>query len=193
LEAFLNAVQTAQAPERFSQKFLQDLEFTSSNDRLFIGLLKGLGFIEESGTPKQRYYDFLDQTQSREVLAQAIREGYDDLFRINKDAHKLSEDEVKNKLKTLTRGEKSDNVLGWMAKTFKALCDYASWKNSSKVADTSAAEPVEGTIEEPEVLKNDSGRSAPLSLHYNIQIHLPATRDAAGYNAIFKALRDHLL
>jgi Family of unknown function (DUF5343) len=104
LEAFLNALQTAQAPERFTNKFLQDLEFSSSNDRLFIGLLKGLGFIDESGAPQQRYFDFLDQTQARQVLAQAIREAYDDVFRINKDAQDVSEAEIKNKLKTLTKG-----------------------------------------------------------------------------------------
>ena len=105
LEAFLNALQTAQAPERFTNKFLQDLEFSTSNDRLFLGLLKGLGFIDESGAPQQRYFDFLDQTQARTVPAQSIREAYDDLFRINKDAQTLSEEEIKNKLKTLTRGK----------------------------------------------------------------------------------------
>ncbi len=127
IEPLFNAILGAQAPERFSQKFLQDLEFTSSNDRLFIGLLKALGFIDDSGTTKQRYFDFLDQTRSRQILADAIREAYDDLFRVNKEAYKLSEEEIKNKLKTLTRGEKSDNVVGLMAKTFKALCDYAVW------------------------------------------------------------------
>ena len=30
-------------------------------------------------------------------------------------------------------------------------------------------------------------------LHYNIQIHLPATKDVEVYNAIFKSLREHLL
>jgi hypothetical protein len=29
-------------------------------------------------------------------------------------------------------------------------------------------------------------------LHYNIQIHLPATKDVEVYNAIFKSLKEHL-
>lgn len=29
-------------------------------------------------------------------------------------------------------------------------------------------------------------------LHYNIPIHLPATKDVEVYNAIFKSLREHL-
>ena len=193
LEAFLNALQTAQAPERFTTKFLQDLEFSSSNDRLFIGLLKGLGFIDESGAPQQRYFDFLDQTQARQVLAQAIREAYDDLFRINKDAHTLSEEEIKNKLKTLTRGEKSDKVVGLMAKTFKALSDYADWSKPSK-APSEPESKVE-TVTPKEITKPrvEVPPHKTVGLHYDIQIHLPATRDSAVYDAIFKSLKDHLL
>lgn len=193
LEAFLNALQTAQAPERFTTKFLQDLEFSSSNDRLFIGLLKGLGFIDESGAPQQRYFDFLDQTQAKTVLAQAIREAYDDLFRINKDAQTLSEEEVKNKLRTLTRGEKSDKVVGLMAKTFRTLCDYADWNQSLKPAleFESKEQPATSTKDLPPVSK--ASLPEELALHYNIQIHLPATRDSAVYDAIFRSLRDHLV
>jgi hypothetical protein len=96
LNSFFNAIISAQAPERFSQKFLQQLEFTSSNDRLFIGVLKALQFIDENGVPMQRYYDFLDQSQSRIVLAEAIREAYSDLFALNKHANAMTVDEIIN-------------------------------------------------------------------------------------------------
>jgi hypothetical protein len=201
LEAFLNAVKTAQAPERMTTKFLTDLDFTSSNDRLFIGVFKALGFITESGEPTNRYFEFLDQSQSGRVLAQGIREAYDDLFRVNKEAYKLDENDVKNKLKTLTRGEKSENVVGLMAKTFVALSALADWSK--------AETPVEQVATAHEASGNAAGRpgSAPITagvarsdtrltamgLHYNIQIHLPASRDSAVYDAIFKSLKDHLL
>ena len=32
-----------------------------------------------------------------------------------------------------------------------------------------------------------------MGLHYNIQIDLPATRDSAIYDAIFKSLKEHIL
>ena len=54
LEAFLNALKTAKAPDRVTNKFLRSLEFSSSNDRLFIGLLKSLGLTDESGLPTKR-------------------------------------------------------------------------------------------------------------------------------------------
>ena len=64
LSSILNAIKTAQAPEKFNHKFLASLEFSSSNDRLIIGVLKALGLLADDGKPTQRYYDFLDQTQS---------------------------------------------------------------------------------------------------------------------------------
>ena len=35
--------------------------------------------------------------------------------------------------------------------------------------------------------------ASKVGLHYNIQIHLPATKDVEVYNAIFKSLKDHLI
>jgi hypothetical protein len=200
LEAFLNAVKTAQAPDRMSTRFLSDLEFTSSNDRLFITLFKALGLIGESGEPTNRYFEFLDHSQSGRVLAQGIREAYDDLFRINREAYRLDETDVKNKLRTLTRGEKSENVIGLMAKTFVALCALADWTKSeasSEVSPTPEPETVPALDLDAGLKAAASGkrdaRSPPVGLHYNIQIHLPASRDTAVYDAIFKSLKEHLL
>jgi Family of unknown function (DUF5343) len=74
LAAILNAIQGAKAPSKFTQRFLQSLEFKSPNDRLIIGVLKALKFLSDDGTPTQRYFAFLDQTQSARVLAEGIRE-----------------------------------------------------------------------------------------------------------------------
>jgi len=202
LDTFLNALKTAKAPDRVNNKFLQNLEFSSSNDRLFIGLLKSLGFTDDAGVPAKRYFDFLDQTQSARILADAIREAYSDLFAVNLKANELSVEDVKNKFRTLTQGQNSENVLGWMAKTFKALADLADWSGSAQVAQSldqtgvareddlvkqSTAKPVE------EQHRESSARLKLKELHYNIQIVLPETRDVAVFDAIFESLRKHLL
>ncbi|MBN8628579.1 MAG: DUF5343 domain-containing protein, partial [Planctomycetes bacterium] len=109
-EAFFNAIQGAKAPERFTTTFLKNLDFGSSNDRLYIGLLKGLGFLDDNGAPTDRYFQFLDHSQSRRILADAIQTAYDDLFTLNRNAQTLSIDEVKGKFKSLTQGQKSENV-----------------------------------------------------------------------------------
>src|SRR5437879_5226011 len=89
IPAYFDAILDAQPPERFSIKFLENLGFTSTNDRLFIGILKDLGFLNADGTPLQRYYEFMDRSQARVVLADAIREAFSDLFAINTKANEL--------------------------------------------------------------------------------------------------------
>jgi hypothetical protein len=193
LESFLNALRSAKAPERFTNKFLANLEFSSSNDRLFIRVLKGLGFLDDSGTPTQRYYQFLDQTQSGRVLADALREAYGELFALNTKAQNMSVEEVKNKLKTLTLGQKSDKVLSLMANTFRALADLADW-DAPAIAAAPDLEPLANSQPAEPATLSESGlaKSGNLQLHYNIQVHLPESRDPAVYDAIFQALRKHL-
>ncbi len=187
---------SAKAPERFTSTFLKQLDYSSSNDRLFIGLLKALGLLDETGVPTKRYYEFLDQGQSGKILADAIREAYEHLFAVNKRANEMTVEEVKNKLRTLTQGQKSDNVLGLMATTFKALTELADWQAPAPipVLEIPAAMPT-GEAEEVRPKPESSAERAtikPLQLHYNIQIHLPESRDPAVFDAIFQALRKHL-
>ena len=194
LSAVINSVISAKAPERFTNKFLENLNFKSSNDRLYVGLFKALGLIDESSIPTSRYFEFIDQTQTYKVLAIGIEEAYEDLFNLRKDAQNLTLDEVKNKLKTLTQGQKSEKVLGLMANTFKSLCDLADWSSGKKIEEISHDDKLgkeeRASSDEP-ISKPKS--SSGMSLNYNIQIHLPETTNMAVYDAIFQSLKKHLM
>lgn len=53
-------------------------------------------------------------------------------------------------------------------------------------------------IEPPKPKEDAPGKDSPKSgyqiqLRHNIEIHLPATKDIEVYNAIFKALKEHLV
>lgn len=198
-DAIMNSILAARAPERFTNKFLEDLGFKSSNDRLIMGVLKNLGFLNETGEPTQRYYNFLDQTQSKRILADGIQEAYEDLFNIRRDAQNMSQEEVKNKLKTLTQGQKGEKVVELMAKTFKTLCDYAEWsepesvvkKKEPEIASENIAEVAQvatGNVAIPIETKQNT-----LGLCYNIQIHLPETTNMVVYDAIFQSIKKHLM
>ena len=193
LSAVINSVISAKAPERFTNKFLENLNFKSSNDRLYVGLFKTLGLIDESGVPTSRYFEFIDQTQTYRILAIGIEEAYEDLFNLRKDAQNLTLDEVKNKLKTLTQGQKSDKVLGLMANTFKSLCDLADWSSERAISEETSIEredkKQEIKFEEPVA----RSKMSDMSLNYNIQIHLPETTNMAVYDAIFQSLKKHLM
>ncbi len=196
LEPVINAILTAKAPDRFTYKFLEDLGFKSSNDRLYINLFKALGLLDESGSPTERYYRFLDQSIYKEVLAEGIREAYEDLFNININAQTLSTGDVKNKLKTLTQGQKTEKVISFMAMTFSALCSIADWTIKEKeTKDLNVA--VKGEVKSQEVKSieekiTSNPKKEKLELHYDIQIHLPETRDEAVYDAIFSSMKKHL-
>lgn len=199
VESIFNSIIGAKAPERFTTKFLEDLGFKSSTDRLFIGMLKALGFLDEGGQPTQRYYEFLDQSQSKRIVAMGIEEAYEDLFNLNRNAQNMSNDDVKNKLKTLTQGQKSDRVIEQMAMTFRSLCSYADWSiHEEKRTDTNNVKENINHDENMSVLISNIGKAEKLNdskmnLHYNIQIHLPETTNMAVYDAIFQSLKRHLL
>jgi len=193
VSAILDAIRAGQAPEKFTQIHLKNLGFASSSDRLIIPVLRVLGFLNDDGSPTQRYFDFLDQTQSGRVLATALRESYDDLFRINKKAYEWSQTDLVNKLRTLTEGKYSDSVLSKMAMTFATLAELAEWRAVEVPAKPEEAAPkVEVHRETPSA---GSGRVPvdALRLTYTIVIQLPSSRDQSVYDAIFKSLKEHLL
>lgn len=189
LQSIINSLIGAKAPERFTNKFLEDLGFKSTNDRLYINVFKGLGLLDESGVPTQRYHRFLDQSETGKVLAEAIQDAYEDLFALRKDAYNLSTEEVRGKFKTLTQGQKTDNVLALMANTFKALCEVADWSTPKVREKKNNKEEITISNEAGAEIKEKQG----MNLHYNIQIHLPETTNMAVYDAIFQSLKKHLM
>lgn len=185
------AIRSAQAPPRFTQKFLEGLGFTSTNDRLIINMLKALGFLSDTGEPLPRYHEYLDATQSKRVLAEGVRHAYSDLFQINVNANTMSRTDVKNKMKTLSQGQYSDSVLDKMASTFKALAALGDFS----VAATETEEQASGgTTQDEQRSGDDSGQGPRIKgLVYNINLHLPESRDPAVYDALFRSLRQHVL
>ena len=203
IPAYFDAMLDAQAPERFSVKFIENLGFTSTNDRLFIGILKDLGFLNRDGAPQARYFEFLDRSRSKVVVADGVRDAFADLFAINTRANEMSPEEVKNKLRTLFAGKKTDLVIDRIAKTFKALCEYGDFSTAASLKDTppnpthtippgSTTPSKEKSTLSSDEHKPQPGKISVSALQYHMNIVLPDTRDQAVYDAIFKSLREHL-
>jgi hypothetical protein len=200
--AYFDSIQGAEAPERFSVKFLEELEFTSTNDRTFIGILKELGFLDTNNVPTKRYFEYLDKDIAPKVLADGIKEMFSDLFAVKKDAYKMTQAEAYNKLRTLYAGKKNDNLVKLIATNFVALCKLADFESKSDLSKTEEKEVLTNEEKENERINENHeiatqkiglGKKINLdSLQYHINIVLPETRDQAIYDAIFKSLRDHL-
>jgi hypothetical protein len=180
-----------QAPDKLTRQYLKDLGFTSTNFHAVIPLLKTLGFLAPDGSPTTRYHAYRDHSQSRSVLGQALREAYSDLFTIKSNPTQADRALIEGKFKSAHNT--SERMAQLMASTFYALLALADV--STSLPKPSIESAVEAKIETPP----PSQHNQPLpilhrpTLHYNIQIHLPATKDVEVFNAIFKSLREHLL
>jgi hypothetical protein len=190
-------VRDGQAPERVNNLLLKDWGFTSTNDRAFIPLLKALGFLTADGVPTQRYHNYRDHSQSKIVLGEAMKEAYGDIFLIKEHPTQSDKGAILGKFKSFHNV--SDNVAGMMAKTFFEVLELSDLKGNKK-QPSQERKPPEVSPPVKTDQKSLNPPAAPIlpesklaGLHYNIQIHLPATKDIEVYNAIFKSLREHLL
>ncbi|WP_217360306.1 DUF5343 domain-containing protein [Ruegeria sp. HKCCA5463] len=203
---FFGKLREGQAPEKFSREFLKDLGFKSSNWHAAIGLLKGLGFLSSDGAPTKKYMEFLDPTRWQIVLAEAVKEAYSDIFVMKREPTSNDVQMIAGKYKSTYN--MSDTASDRAARTFLALLDLCDKDTllgqtqpdvvgSSELEDhpvpETAPSPVPASVQHSSSPAQHATPPAPIGLNYNIQIHLPATKDIEVYNAIFKSLREHII
>lgn len=195
LGEFFSKIRDAQAPDKFTQQNLKDLGYKSNNHRPFIPLMKSLGFLSSDGSPTQRYHEYRNHSKSKEIMGDAIKEAYGDIFLIKSNPTDKDKDLVQGKFKSYHNA--SDNVAKLHTNTFYALLDIADLnhdKTPKVVIETKPEEKVTETKSSREkIIPPPILPASAVGLHYNIQIHLPATKDVEVYNAIFKSLKDHLI
>lgn len=191
IEPILTRIRSAAKPDRFGRETLNTWGFTASNDRAMVAVLKGLGFLTESGAPTEHYDRLRDPNDWRFVLADGVRALYSDLFAIDANMNSASEAEVRGAMLRITG--KDEETVGRYFATFKTLASLAKFdpKPPRQSADRSEAPPAD-----TKTRTSDSAAQHPVSqraeFHYNIQIHLPVTTDISVYNAIFKSLKENL-
>jgi Family of unknown function (DUF5343) len=193
ISEFFQRIKDANAPDIVSQQLIKDWGFASSNDRALIPLLKTLGFLSADGRPTQRYLHYRDNSESTKVMGEALREAYSDIFLIKANPKPSDKDAVQGKFKSVHNA--SDLTSNLMAKTFFALLELADLSQASQQAQRTEQKahphPTEKADALDQVPTDSKVRFA--GLHYNIEIHLPATKDIEVYNSIFKALKEHLI
>ncbi len=192
LSGIMQKIISGTAPERFTNEHLKNIGFSSSNDRAIIPLLKDLGFLTSEGVPTQRYHDFRNTARSKKVMAEALREAYQELFHVNAKPTKADKSAIEGVFKSTHNV--TDRVAELQTMTFYALLELADL--SGDLASNSNIQapqiPVEKARIDTPIENRDKPSSGMLSLRYNIEIHLPATKDIEVYNAIFKSLKENL-
>ena len=197
LEAIMAKVVEGTAPKKFTQAHLKGIGFRSSNDRAVIPLLKDLGFLSPEGAPTARYHAYRDKSRSKEILGEALLDAYPDIFTINENPTHDDRPIIEGKFKSTHNV--SDVVAKRQAMTFFALLKLADLEAARRTSPVPS--PAEDEGPQQEAADPEHTSSAPptppepsaLKLRYNIEVHLPPTKDVEVYNAIFKSLREHLL
>jgi hypothetical protein len=186
LHAIMKKIVDGTAPPKFTVAHLQGLGFKSSNDQGVLPVLKDLKFLTPDGAPTQRYHDYRDPSKSKAVMAEALREAYGDLFHLAEKPSEADRGAIKGKF--LSTHNVSDQIANLQTATFLSLL---------KLADLDAGKPT-SALEKPikkseQEVKPAAAALSGLNLRYNIEVHLPATKDIDVYNAIFKSLKEHLI
>jgi hypothetical protein len=187
----LEKIQGAATPDRFSQDFLADtLGMKGGSARPVIPYLKRTGFLGTDGAPTALYKSFRNPTEAGTAAAQALRIGYEPLFKMAEAAHTLDDAKLKGLIVQATGLENNSKTVGAILGTFKALKAFA---DPNPVTTAEAA--LGGGDDETGDDTGGGGGGLPpgLSLGYTINLHLPATSDIAVFNAIFRSLREHLI
>ncbi|MEY9780798.1 DUF5343 domain-containing protein [Sinorhizobium fredii] len=185
-------IQQAKVPPRYTQDFQATvLGYGSGSAKPFIPFLKRLGFIQSDGTPTELYTRFRNADSSGAAMADAMRQGFSDLFQKNEFAHALTDDKLKNLVVEVTGKEPGDGTISAIVGSFKAC---------KLLADFDAVDAtVKGKIAPLDISKSlvrheaKASSSTELRLAYTINVNLPETTDVNVYNAIFSAIRANLL
>lgn len=191
LDDVLKKIIDGVAPDKFTVDHLKSIGFGSSSDRGIVPLLKDLGFLASDGAPLPRYHAYRDRSRSKAVMAEALRDAYEDVFHIREVPTQQDRPAIEGLFKS--KHNSTDKVAQLQAMTFFALLSNADLKARStgpalpENIKRSAPDKDEPTIEIPELV---TGSSLTTELHYTIQVHLPATKDIEVFNAIFRSLRE---
>jgi len=196
VSAIMSKIKDGTAPEKFSQAHLKGLGFKSSNDMGIIAVLKDLKFLTPDGAPTQRYHDYRDRSKSKRVMAEALKEAYEDLFHIHEKPTKSDLAAIEGKFKSVHNA--TDRIAKEQAKTFFALLDLADLNalSNDSVTEPETENDNDNGNTQPDVPPSTPQPHHPIGfsgLRYNIEVHLPATKDIEVYNAIFKSLKEHLI
>lgn len=194
LKKFMSHIQVAGVPEKLTTNYLLQIGFKSNNDRPLVKIMKHIGFCDSAGVPTERWQQYRDKSKAGLVLAEAVRNGYSNLFNTYPRAHQISDEDLKNYFGANTSVGAA--ALGHIVKTFRTLADLSNFSGdvaNLQSSDASAASAMSQASRKDEPLLSTSTKAGGASVVINIRLEIPATDDPAVYESFFKSMNKHLL
>lgn len=194
VEKALKGIKSAATPEAVSQDFVKTiLGIKGGSGNQMTAYLKKIGFATADGTPTDFYKKFRNPTTEGWAAAQALKTGYAPLYVRNEYMHKLADDELKGLVLEETGAEQDSATVPLILACIKQLKKFAKW--DAPPAEEKVEKPSKdiATLDNPPPRAPGATGQLGLNLGYTINLNLPATSDPAVFNAIFRALKEHLL
>jgi hypothetical protein len=188
IKSLLSKIREVGVPQKVTVQWLRTVGFTSSNDASLLGILKFIGFTDSSGVPTSKWTQYRGANY-KQVLGEAIREGYADLFAVYPDANQRSQGDLDHVFSTSSSGGKQ--VIAKTVGTFKALAEQAEFSPISEQTDLRMPS---GPLHRPAFQSSHSGErnSLPPALHIDVQIHISPEASAEQIDQIFASMSKHL-
>lgn len=156
-------------------------------------MLKGIGFVDNGGGPTARWKGYRGDGH-RQIMAEAIRDGYSGLYGIYPDAHKRDDEAVANVVRQ--NSDYGSDTVSRVVGSFKALCELSDFESQSQAAD----DPISHDSVAPRtsITTPATPLAAPVTsgqpvINLNIQLELPAQADEKFYDNFFEAMKKHLM
>jgi len=182
-------------PERFTQDYLETiLGFRGGNYRAIIPLLKRMEFLNGDGSPTPLYDQYRNDDTRGQALASGIRKAYSDLFDRNNFAYALPREKLASLITEMSGLEKDSQVGKMMLSTFWNLKEAADFEKGVPVKQPAEVEnSVVNDPPPPPPPRQEPVDGVEFRVGYTINLNLPETTNPDVFNAIFKALKEHLL
>ena len=198
IERALQGIKSAATPERVSQDFVKTiLQIPGGSGNQITSFLKKIGFVNSDGAPSDIFKRFRNPSTSGRAGAEAIKVGYEPLYRRNEYMHQLSDDKLRGLIIEETGQGRESNIVALVLASIKAIKKFADW-SPADAAEKSNKGGLVAPFQQAEVQGNaippsENADALGLNLSYTINLNLPATSDVAVFNAIFKSLKENLL
>lgn len=199
IKTVLERIRHAATPTRVTNDFIATvLQLKGGAGRAIPPFLKRIGMVATDGTPTELYKAYRNEATAGKAMAQAIKQGYQDLSQSNEYFYRLSDRELLALIIQVTGVESDSRAASLTLATIKYLkvsADFDSLEINLPDQNLRASESNDnedfGNLPQPRFppAKADVG----LNLSYTINLNLPATADQAVFNAIFRSLKEHLL
>lgn len=199
IEKAFKGIKTAATPESVSQDFVKTiLGIKGGSGNQMTAYLKKIGFAAADGAPTDLYKKFRNPATEGWAAAQALKIGYAPLYTRNEYMHRLSDEELKGLIYEETGAGQDSGSVPLILSSIKQIKKFAKWDSVPIEERAERADPEhESSPAVRASLVNGSAGMATqgfgLNLGYTINLNLPATSDPAVFNAIFRALKEHLL